>query len=224
MCMDRVVDCAELPRIAFWIFFEIDPGSWSDGQYFSRKGKTIGTDIQSLIDAPPLALGFYNTSKAKTSGHVAVRFSEHKIIQSGAREHDAKVGISSIYWRADIYLRTRTFLTKEEIDSVITGEPEDERMIVYFNNEQIAELGKDDVLTIKAKEEPIFKKAVCTANVKVNVRDGRGQDFKDIGDVYAGETVEVIDKTLDLEYIEITWDGGVGYAYSENGRYFQWEE
>jgi hypothetical protein len=72
--------------------------------------------------------------------------------------------------------------------------------------------------------EELVKTAVCTANSYVNVRSGRGADYRkyeDIGNVYKGETVKVMDNDLSEEYVKIVWQDGVGYAYNSAGRYFR---
>ena len=72
-------------------------------------------------------------------------------------------------------------------------------------------------------EEKPAKTAICTANSYVNVRSGRGGDYRqydDIGNVYKGETVKVLDKDLSAEYMKIVWQGGIGYAYNAAGKYF----
>jgi hypothetical protein len=182
-----------------------------------------------------LALAFYDTSKAKTSGHVVVRISSTQIIQSGANEHDDKVGISDIDWLESKLIRVRTFLTAEELESVTTGEQEEEIMIVNLNGINVGEIGKNDVLIIRGKDTtppvkppvPVLRKARCTHVRDCNVRTGRGGDYNQypkIGAVSPGEIVEVLDEDLNQEYIAIMWDtdNPTGYVYGNSGAYFEW--
>lgn len=74
-------------------------------------------------------------------------------------------------------------------------------------------------------EQPKTRCAVCTAKNYVNVRAGRGGDyreFEDIGNVYAGQAVEVLDEDLNREYIKIVWQDDIGYAYCGGGKYFSY--
>ena len=74
---------------------------------------------------------------------------------------------------------------------------------------------------------PKTKEAICTAKSFVNVRAGRGGDyreFEDIGNVYAEQIVQVLDEDLNREYIEIVWEDGKGYAYCGGGKYFKFLE
>lgn len=85
-----------------------------------------------------------------------------------------------------------------------------------------AELFK--LLDLPAQPQPKTKKAICLANNFVNVRAGRGGDyneFEDIGNVYAGQVVDVFDDDLGKDYIKIVWNDSVGYAYCNNGKYFK---
>lgn len=75
--------------------------------------------------------------------------------------------------------------------------------------------------------KPKTKRAICLANNFVNVRAGRSGDcreFEDIGNVYAGQIVEVLDEELEQEYIKIVWEDRVGYAYCNFGKYFKFCE
>lgn len=229
MCMDDVVDCAELPRIAFWIFFEIDPGSWSDGQYYSRKGKTIGKDLQTLIEAPLLALAFYDTSKAKTSGHVSVRISSTQIIQSGANEHNDKVGISAIDWLERKLIRVRTFLTAAELESITVGEQEDEIMIVELNGDPIGEIGKGDVLVIRGKDVqppvqppvPSLKKVQYTGSgASIRTEDDKNSEY--LGEAKHNDVFETTADTITAPYTSILYNGEEAWAYNRGGAYFKW--
>ena len=77
---------------------------------------------------------------------------------------------------------------------------------------------------VEVPPAPVTYKVICTANSRVNVRDGRGGDYRqyeDIGDVLAGQVVESLEEDLNQEYIKIVWGGGVGYAYCNNGKYFK---
>lgn len=83
--------------------------------------------------------------------------------------------------------------------------------------------------SVEQPEQPKLdtRKAICLANNFVNVRAGRGgnfNDFEDIGNVYAGQIVEVIDEDLEQEYIKIEWEDTVGYVYCNFGKYFKFCE
>lgn len=123
-CMDKVVDCAELPRIGNYIFHGIDIGSYSDAQFKSKYGKTVTTNFADLSKCRPLDQPFYKTSSLKKTGHTAIIFDSKRIIHSGAKENSSKVDFSSIgwgkkYWKSGMCVKR--FLTDSQYANVIVG-------------------------------------------------------------------------------------------------------
>jgi cell wall-associated NlpC family hydrolase len=162
MCMDNVVDCAEFPRITFYIWFGVDIGNFSDAQYKSKRGATISENIADVYNARPLDLFFYNTSSKKITGHVAVKFDANRIIQSGAKEHNSKVGFSALTWNSSRFMCIRRFLSDEQYQSVIVGGVEKEAETQYWRllkNKGVPYLNGADVLHVqtKLKELGYFK-------------------------------------------------------------------
>jgi len=154
MCMDNVVDCAEFPRITFYIFYGIDIGNYSDAQYKSKLGMTISTDIAGVYEARPLDLIFYNTSSKKITGHVAVKFDANRIIQSGAKEHNSKVGFSALTWNSGRFMCVRRFLSDEQYLSAIVGGVEVEPEAQYWRllkNKGVPYLNGPDVLRVQTR-------------------------------------------------------------------------
>jgi sortase (surface protein transpeptidase) len=60
--------------------------------------------------------------------------------------------------------------------------------------------------------------AVVTAN-RISVREGRGVNFKKLGEFKKGDNIVVGDKTLDHEYVMVKWDSTIAYAYCDYGMY-----
>ena len=98
MCMDKVVDCAELWRITFYIWFGIDIGDFTDAQYLNPAGVIVTRDFNALPTCRSLDLVYYKTSSRKRSGHVAAIFDSARIFHSGAAEHGSRVNFSKITW------------------------------------------------------------------------------------------------------------------------------
>ncbi len=65
--------------------------------------------------------------------------------------------------------------------------------------------------------------AIVTANV-ISVREGRGVNFKKLGEFKKGDIIAVLDDTLDYEYAMVKWDGKKGYAYSDYGMYIRFTD
>lgn len=121
MCMDRMVDCAELPRIGNYIFFGIDIGDFSDAQYKNKKATTVTTDFDAVPALWPLVQLFYKTSSTKDTGHTSIWHDPSRIIHSGAKENDARVGFSALDWNKSRFVCARSFLTEAEILSATVG-------------------------------------------------------------------------------------------------------
>lgn len=124
MCMDKVVDCAELWRITFYIWFGMDIGSYSDAQYLNKNGTIVTDDFDTLPKCRPLDLVFYKTSSSKRSGHVAAIFDSARIFHSGASENGAKVNFSKITWGKRYFTKAmyvKRFLSDEQYSSIIVG-------------------------------------------------------------------------------------------------------
>ena len=119
--MDNVTDCAEYLRTTVYVWIGIDPGNFTDAQYKSSRGVTISTNFADIYSARPLDFIFYNTSSSKITGHVAAKRDDTTIIQSGASDHNARVGISAITWNRSRFMCIRRFLTDEQYASVIVG-------------------------------------------------------------------------------------------------------
>ena len=54
------------------------------------------------------------------------------------------------------------------------------------------------------------------------VREGRGSNFAVLGEYALGDSITVLDRTLDQEYAEVVWVAG--YAYSNDGQYIHFTE
>jgi hypothetical protein len=124
-CMDKVVDCAELPRIGNYIFHGIDIGNFTDAQFKSKLGIVITTNFADLPKCRPLDQPFYKTSILKKTGHTSIIADAARIIHSGAKENDKKVDYSSITWGKKYWTKAmcvKRFLTDEQYNSVIVGQ------------------------------------------------------------------------------------------------------
>lgn len=119
--MDKVVDCAELPRIAYYIFFGIDIGSWSDAQYLNKSGKVVAESISDFAKCRPLTLGFYKTSLLKRTGHVTILYDSKRILHSGAIDTKRLVGFSDVAWGRNSFLCAKDFITDDQFNSLIAG-------------------------------------------------------------------------------------------------------
>jgi len=64
-----------------------------------------------------------------------------------------------------------------------------------------------------------MKNAVVTASA-VSVRTGRSSSHAKLGELKRGDSVIVLDSTLNRDYVKIVWIAG--YAYSKNGKYIAW--
>ena len=122
MWMDNVVDCAELPRITFYIWYGIDIGNFSDAQY--KRGTFITKDFNKMSECRSLDLAFYHTSSKKTTGHVAIIYDSQRIFQSGAATNKSLVNFSPIDWlptrkTADCFMGVKRYLTDEQYNDVI---------------------------------------------------------------------------------------------------------
>ena len=145
MCMDKVVDCAELPRIAIWIFFGIDIGNSSHSQYINPAGKVITKNWNDLPKCRPLTLAFYDTDDKRTAirrdgeDHVAVVYDAKHLIQSGAKVTGSKVGLTPILWHPADYdghfLCAKDFLSDEQYNSLMGEEGKE----VINKNSEVAE-------------------------------------------------------------------------------------
>jgi hypothetical protein len=140
--MDRVVDCAELPRIAFYIFLGKDIGSNTDAQFLNKEGVLNGNDYSDLPKADILNLIFYKTSKSKKTGHVSIKIDNNNIIQSGAKDHNYKVGISNLFWGKGTYklMGIKSFLSEEEMNYKIEDMEEYTEMKKGDKNENVGKL------------------------------------------------------------------------------------
>jgi hypothetical protein len=116
--MDKVVDCAELYRISFYIWHGIDIGDYSDAVYGSKYGKLVTAKFNELPKCKPLDLCFYHTSSKKKTGHVAGIWGKKWIYHSGASENGSKVGFSKITWGKKTFMCAKRFLSDEEIAAV----------------------------------------------------------------------------------------------------------
>lgn len=121
MCMDTEVDCAELPRIAYNIWYGIDIGSFSDAQYLSKLGTTVTTNFADVYTLPSGTLLFYKTSNAKKTGHVSILHDPARILHSGAEENNAKVNYSAIDWNKSRFVCARQFLSPGQIAQYTVG-------------------------------------------------------------------------------------------------------
>ncbi len=65
--------------------------------------------------------------------------------------------------------------------------------------------------------------AVVTANV-ISVREGRGVNYKKLGEFKKGDKIVVVDQTLDYEYVLVQWEGKAGYAYCDYGAYIRFTD
>lgn len=134
MNMDNMVDCAELWRITFYIWFGMDIGSYSDAQYLNRTATIVTDDFDALPKCRPLDLVFYKTSSKKRSGHVAGIFDTARIFHSGASENGSRVNFSKITWGRRYFtspMYVKRFLSDEQYASVIVGGKIDEHDVPY---------------------------------------------------------------------------------------------
>ena len=65
--------------------------------------------------------------------------------------------------------------------------------------------------------------AVVTANA-ISVREGRGVNYKKLGEFKRGDNIIVGDETLDHEYVLVKWEEGPGYAYCDYGMYISFTD
>lgn len=154
MCMDEVVDCEELWRIAFYIWFGIDIGNFSDAAYKSILGTTISEDFDSVYSARPLDLFFYNTSSAKITGHVAAKYDDTRIFHSGAKENNSKVNFSAITWNKSLFMCIRRFISDDQFASIIVGGVEVPQEAQYWRalkNKGVPYLDGADVLRVQTR-------------------------------------------------------------------------
>ena len=136
-CMDRVVDCAELPRIAIWIFFGIDIGNSSHSQYINPAGRIVTKNWGDLPNCRPLTIAYYDTDDQKTKDrkdgedHAAVVYDSKHLIQSGAaydnkKRLKGKVALTEIMWhpkdKDGKFLCAKDFLSDEQHESLIVKE------------------------------------------------------------------------------------------------------
>jgi len=196
-------------------------GNWSEGVYQNYKREFIPWGERRAGDVILYKLSDRNPNAT----HGSLCIGGGKILQTSSRSNPLRVDDDS--WNRDKVVGVCRTLTDEEYE-FWTIQEQGAIMEIRVNGEKIGEFTQDDVVTIQGKDdEPVVRKAVCIKGGSgyVNVRDGRGGDYKQyevIGQVYEGEQVEVIDDTLDHEYLAIVWDGGVGYAWCDNGNHFAW--
>lgn len=65
--------------------------------------------------------------------------------------------------------------------------------------------------------------AVVTANV-ISVREGRGVNYKKLGEFKKGNRIVVGDETLDYEYAMVKWEDRRAYAYCDYGMYIRFTD
>lgn len=65
--------------------------------------------------------------------------------------------------------------------------------------------------------------AVVTANV-ISIREGRGVNYKKLGEFKKGDKIVVGDETLDYEYVMVKWDSQKAYAYCDYGMYIKFTD
>lgn len=148
MVMDAGIDCAEMPRVAYYIFFGMDIGVQSYTQYNNPKGKVITTNWPDLPKCRPLTLAFYDTNADKKCDHVAVIHDAKHLIQSGAakdtdgRKLNAKVAITDIMWHPKNtkgkFLCAKDFLSDDQYNSLIVGGKDTDMLIQMGDKSDLA--------------------------------------------------------------------------------------
>ena len=88
--------------------------------------------------------------------------------------------------------------------------------------------GKYIDFTIEEQRDDAFShdidpNAIVTANA-ISVREGRGVNFKKLGEFKKGDKIIVGDETLDYEYAMVKWNDIKAYAYSDYGAYIHFTD